>query len=337
MGFPPFLSSNQGRRKVTIVRFERSPSRNPFRFARHRDRISTVEFGGFLPRSSFISKRLLAGMSALSSPAQTAIAQRFSDLKARGEKALIPYITAGDPDLETTFKALEILDRNGADIIELGVPYSDPLADGPTIQAAATRSLRRGTKLDGILSGLSKLDLNAPVVLFTYYNPILRAGIPAFMEHIRTSGCSGLVVPDLPLEESQPLLDAANEVGIDPIMLVAPTSPVERMQAIAGRSSGFIYLVSTTGVTGMREQMAARVKDLIGDLRTQTDLPIAVGFGISGPEQAHQVIDWGADAAVVGSAFVKRLGDAESPEAGLEAIGTFCRELKAALAADWQG
>ena len=245
---------------------------------------------------------------------------------------MIPYVTAGDPDLATTFKALQVLDENGADIIELGVPYSDPLADGPVIQAAATRSLAQGTRLEGILQGLPELELSAPVVLFTYFNPILRVGIPEFLQQIREAGCSGLVVPDLPLEESQPLLDAATDVGLNVIMLVAPTSPVERMQEIADKSSGFIYLVSTTGVTGMRSEMASRVKDLIADLSARTELPIAVGFGISGPEQAHQVIEWGADAAVVGSAFVKKLGDAASPEEGLEAIGQFCRELKGAIA-----
>ena len=270
-------------------------------------------------------------MSALSPVAQTPIVQRFQELKARGEKALIPYVTAGDPDLATTFEALKVLDQNGADIIELGVPYSDPLADGPVIQAAATRSLAQGTRLESILSGLQALELNAPIVLFTYFNPILRMGILQFMQHIREGGCSGLVVPDLPLEEAQPLLNAAAEVGVNIIMLVAPTSPVERMQEIADKSSGFIYLVSTTGVTGMRAQMATRVKDLIGDLSSRTELPIAVGFGISGPEQAKQVIDWGADAAVVGSAFVKKLADASNSAEGLEAIGQFCRELKAAL------
>ena len=270
-------------------------------------------------------------MSTLSPVTQTPIVRRFQELKARGEKALIPYVTAGDPDLDTTFEALKVLDRNGADIIELGVPYSDPLADGPVIQAAATRSLAQGTRLDSILTGLSNLELNAPVVLFTYFNPILRMGIERFMQLIRDSGCSGLVVPDLPLEEAQPLLDAAAKVEVNIIMLVAPTSPVERMQEIADKSSGFIYLVSTTGVTGMRTQMAEKVKDLIGDLSSLTDLPIAVGFGISGPDQAKQVIEWGADAAVVGSAFVKKLADANTPTEGLAEIGQFCRDLKSAL------
>ncbi len=270
-------------------------------------------------------------MSSLSSVATTPIAKRFQELKARGEKALIPYVTAGDPDLATTFEALKLLDQNGADIIELGVPYSDPLADGPVIQAAATRSLAQGTRLEHILDGLPALNLSAPVVLFTYFNPILRVGIPQFMQRIKSSGCSGLVVPDLPLEESQPLLDAAAAVGVDVIMLVAPTSPLDRMQEISEKSSGFIYLVSTTGVTGMRSQMATRVKDLIADLRSRTELPIAVGFGISGPEQAKQVVNWGADAAVVGSAFVKKLGDAATPAAGLESVGQFCGELKGAI------
>ncbi|MEO0852060.1 MAG: tryptophan synthase subunit alpha [Cyanobacteria bacterium J06648_11] len=265
-------------------------------------------------------------------PAATPISRCLARLRDRGEKALIPYLTAGDPDLETTFAALDVLDRNGADMIELGIPYSDPLADGPVIQAAATRALARGTKLDDILSGLSKLDLNAPVIAFTYYNPILRLGIPTFIDKIAASGCSGMVVPDLPLEESQPLLDAARAAGIDIIMLVAPTSSPERMEAIARQSSGFVYLVSTTGVTGTRDEVADSVSTLLQSLKDKTDTPIAVGFGISKSEHARQVVEWGADAAVVGSAFVKRLGTAATPQVGLDEIASFCCELKTAIA-----
>ncbi|MEM6446080.1 MAG: tryptophan synthase subunit alpha [Cyanobacteria bacterium P01_D01_bin.123] len=271
------------------------------------------------------------GSAAVQSASTTEISRCFERLRVRGEKALIPYITAGDPDLETTFTALQVLDRNGADAIELGIPYSDPLADGPVIQAAATRALARGTKLDDILAGLARLELQAPIIAFTYYNPILRVGIPAFVAKLATSGCSGLVVPDLPLEEARPLLEAARAAQIDVIMLVAPTSAPERMQQIARQSSGFVYLVSTTGVTGARERLAARVPELLTVLRQQTHIPIAVGFGISKPEHARQVVEWGADAAVVGSAFVQRLGSTESPQAGLEAIGAYCRELKVAI------
>ncbi|MGQ9836498.1 MAG: tryptophan synthase subunit alpha [Cyanobacteriota bacterium] len=261
----------------------------------------------------------------------SSITARFQDLRQRGEKALIPYITAGDPDLSTTFAALQVLDQNGADLIELGVPYSDPLADGPVIQAAATRALNRGVTLKAILQGLSQLSLQAPLILFTYYNPIHQIGIPQFMERLRIAGCAGLVVPDLPLEEAQPLRQAAQAEQMDLILLVAPTSPVERMQQIAQHSSGFIYLISTTGVTGQRASLAERIPTLLQQLRQQTLLPIGVGFGISNPEQARQIALWGADAVIVGSAFVQRLAQAATPAQGLQQIGQFCRELKAAL------
>ncbi len=259
------------------------------------------------------------------------ITARFQDLRSRGEKALIPYITAGDPDLETTFAALQVLDQNGADLIELGVPYSDPLADGPVIQAAATRALSRGVTLSAILQGLSQLSLQAPLILFAYYNPIHQKGIPNFMHQLRQASCAGLVVPDLPLEEAGSLRQAAQAEEMDLILLVAPTSPVERMQQIAQQSSGFIYLVSTTGVTGERATLAERIPALLQQLRQQTPLPIGVGFGISTPEQARQIALWGADAAIVGSAFVQRLAKAPTPEQGLQHIGHFCRHLKAAL------
>jgi tryptophan synthase alpha chain len=253
-------------------------------------------------------------------------------LRDRGQCALIPFITAGDPDLETTAKALQILDRNGADVIELGIPYSDPLADGPVIQAAATRALQRGTRLENVLEMLKRItpQLRAPIVLFTYYNPILNRGIDTFFQQIAEAGAKGLVVPDLPLEEVEGVLQAAKAAGIEVVLLVAPTTPKDRIAAIAAQSQGFIYLVSVTGVTGMRTQVGTRVQELITDLRGVTDKPIGVGFGISQPSQAKQVMEWGADAVIVGSAFVKRLAEG-SPEQGLQAIEIFCRSLKAAI------
>ncbi|WNZ22771.1 tryptophan synthase subunit alpha [Leptolyngbya sp. NK1-12] len=253
-------------------------------------------------------------------------------LRDRGQCALIPFITAGDPDLETTAQALQLLDRSGADLIELGVPYSDPLADGPVIQAAATRALQRGTRLEQVLAMLETVSpkLKAPIILFTYYNPILNRGVETFLKDIAASGARGLVVPDLPLEEVESVLEAASHAGIEVTLLVAPTTPKERIAQIAARSQGFIYLVSVTGVTGMRTQVETRVQELITDLRGVTDKPIGVGFGISQPSQAKQVMEWGADAVIVGSAFVKRLAEG-SPEHGLQAIETYCRSLKAAL------
>ncbi|MBF2049737.1 MAG: tryptophan synthase subunit alpha [Leptolyngbya sp. IPPAS B-1204] len=253
-------------------------------------------------------------------------------LRDRGQCALIPFITAGDPDLETTAQALQLLDRSGADLIELGVPYSDPLADGPVIQAAATRALQRGTRLEQVLAMLETVSpkLKAPIILFTYYNPILNRGVETFLKDIAAAGARGLVVPDLPLEEVESVLEAASHAGIEVTLLVAPTTPKERIAQIAARSQGFIYLVSVTGVTGMRTQVETRVQELITDLRGVTDKPIGVGFGISQPSQAKQVMEWGADAVIVGSAFVKRLAEG-SPEHGLQAIETYCRSLKAAL------
>jgi len=263
------------------------------------------------------------------------VSECFERLRDQGRCALIPFLTAGDPDLETTAKALQILDRNGADLIELGVPYSDPLADGPVIQAAATRSLSKGTRLDDVLQLVKQVSptLRSPIILFMYYNPILNRGIESFLKEIAEVGAKGLVVPDLPLEEAEMLLRPAKEFGIELTLLVAPTSPPERIAAIAQQSQGFIYLVSTTGVTGMRSQMESRVKDSIAELRQVTDKAIGVGFGISQPEQAQQVMNWGADAAIVGSAFVKRLSEG-SPAEGLKAIEEFCRALKSAIAAD---
>ncbi|MCT7950895.1 tryptophan synthase subunit alpha [Ancylothrix sp. C2] len=263
------------------------------------------------------------------------ISQSFESLKKSNTIALIPFITAGDPDLETTAKALQLLDKSGADIIELGVPYSDPLADGPVIQAAATRALERGTKLEQVLEMLAGLtpNLKAPIILFTYYNPILNRGIDKFLQQIAGVGVKGLVVPDLPLEEAEALLKPASQYGIEIILLVAPTSPPERIKAISEKSQGFIYLVSVTGVTGMRGEIQSRVEDILTEMRQLTDKPIGVGFGISSPEQAKQVKNWGADAVIVGSAFVKRLADG-TPEQGLQAIGEFCQTLRNTINAD---
>jgi tryptophan synthase alpha chain len=260
------------------------------------------------------------------------VARRFQDLKRNSQCALIPFITAGDPDLATTAKAIEVLAQGGADLIELGVPYSDPLADGPTIQAAATRALQKGVALEDVLTIVKQVidKIDVPIILFTYYNPIHYRGIESFLKEIKQAGVSGLVVPDLPLEEAEVLLEPASKIGIEVTLLVAPTSSPERIKAIASYSQGFIYLVSVTGVTGARSQIATGIKELVADLHNTTDKPIGVGFGISSSEQARQVKEWGADAVIVGSAIVERLAQDDS-EAGLKAIGEFCKSLKAAI------
>lgn len=263
----------------------------------------------------------------------TSISQCFQTLRSRQQRAFIPFITAGDPDLETTAEALRILDRNGADMIELGVPYSDPLADGPVIQAAATRALAKGVNLKQVLEMIESVrpDLQAPIILFTYYNPILNLGIKPFLKQISQVGVRGLVVPDLPVDESTELLETAASIGVEVILLVAPTSSKERIEMIAQKSQGFIYLVSVTGVTGVRSQVQGRVKNLLEQMHQMTDKPISVGFGISDSQQARQITDWGADGVIVGSAFVKRLAQG-SPKEGLQAIESLCRELKGAIA-----
>ncbi len=200
------------------------------------------------------------------------------------------------------------------------------------IQAAATRALHRGTKLEQVLEMLQGITpkLRSPIILFTYYNQILHRGIDKFLSSVAAAGVAGLVVPDLPLEEAADLLQPAKEMGIDVILLIAPTSSAERIEAIARSSLGFIYLVSVTGVTGVRSQLENRVSDLLKQIRGVTEKPIGVGFGISDAAQALQVKEWGADAAIVGSAFVKRLAEG-TPEQGLNAIAQFCQTLKAAI------
>lgn len=260
------------------------------------------------------------------------VSAQFEQLRAKGQAALIPFITTGDPSLEITAKALLELDRNGADLIELGIPYSDPLADGPVIQAAATRALSQGTKLSDVIELVRTVSpqLRSPLILFTYYNPILNLGIEQFLQQIYDAGARGLVVPDLPLEESEGLLEPAARIGIEVILLVAPTSPPARLESIAKKSQGFIYLVSSVGVTGVRSQVGKNVQSMIETLRTFTDKPIGVGFGISQPEHARQVVEWNADAVIVGSAIVKRLAE----DNGLNGIGELCRSLKRSMHRD---
>jgi len=263
---------------------------------------------------------------------KSAISSCFERLRAEGRCALMPFLTAGDPNLATTRAALLALQEAGADLVELGIPYSDPLADGPVIQAAAGRALAAGTTLAGVLELLSSLkgELKLPVVLFTYSNPLLNCGMESFCQQAAAAGAAGLLVPDLPLEEAERLSPIAAAAGLDLVLLVAPTTPPQRMARIVAASRGFTYLVSVTGVTGVRSQVATRVEDLLAQLRAVTDKPIGVGFGISEPEQAAQIKAWGADAAIVGSAFVKRLAQG-TPEEGLRAIADFCFKLKQAL------
>ena len=246
----------------------------------------------------------------------------------------MPFLMAGDPDLSSTRAALLSLQAAGADLIELGIPYSDPLADGPVIQAAASRALGSGTTPGRVLEMLTGLkgELQIPVILFTYSNPLLNRGMEAFCRDAAAAGAAGLVVPDLPLEEAEKLSAIASDHGLDLVLLVAPTTPSDRMGRIAAASRGFTYLVSVTGVTGVRTNLESRVADLVQQLKAMGPTPVAVGFGISGPEQARQVRDWGADGAIVGSALVKVMAQAYSQQGDIAAAaGQFCTQLRSAL------
>ncbi|KAL3510754.1 hypothetical protein ACH5RR_030155 [Cinchona calisaya] len=287
-----------------------------------------------LAASNLAGKSFKPPMATLATiPAAAGLSETFSKLKEQGKVALIPYITAGDPDLSTTAEALKVLDACGSDIIELGVPYSDPLADGPVIQAAATRSLARGTNFNKIISMLKDVvpQLSCPIALFSYYNPILKHGVEKFMITVRDAGIHGIVVPDVPLEETEILRKEATKNKLELVLLTTPTTPTARMKAIAEASEGFLYLVSSVGVTGARASVSNRVQSLLIDIKEATSKPVAVGFGISKPEHVKQVAGWGADGVIVGSALVRILGEAKSPEEGLKELEIFTKSLKAAL------
>ncbi|KAF6168544.1 hypothetical protein GIB67_005156 [Kingdonia uniflora] len=281
----------------------------------------------------FISTKSFIPMASITVAQTIGLSETFAKLKQQGRVALIPYITAGDPNLSTTAEALKVLDSCGSDIIELGIPYSDPLADGPVIQAAATRALARGTNFDAILSMLKEVvpQISCPIALFSYYNPILKRGVEQFMITIKDVGIHGLVVPDVPLEETEILRKEALKNGIELVLLTTPTTPINRMKAIVDVSEGFVYLVSSIGVTGARQSVSLRVQSLLQEIKEATTKPVAVGFGISKPEQVKQVAGWGADGVIVGSAMVRILGEAKSPEEGLKELETFTKSLKAVL------
>jgi len=270
----------------------------------------------------------------MSVPAQSAasrIPRRFAELKGRGELGLVAYLTAGDPTLEATERIVLAAAEAGADVIELGVPFSDPLADGPTIQRASERALRSGTTLAGVLALAARIRAKAdvPLVLFSYFNPILQMGFEKFAAESAAAGADGVLVTDLTPEEASEFRSAVRARGLDTIFLAAPTSTDERLEKIAGVSSGFLYLISRTGVTGAREALPEDLPALIRRARAVTSLPIAVGFGISLP--GHVSILGGlADAAVVGSALVTEIERAASADAAARAVAELVRSLKVA-------
>ena len=248
--------------------------------------------------------------------------------------SLIAYVTCGDPDLATTREVILAAIDAGASVIELGVPFSDPLADGPVIQRAAQRALAGGTSLIRVLELVKavRADVRAPIVLFTYYNPVLQFGLPAFAETAAKVGVDGVIVVDLPPEEAAPLAADAERAGLDLVHLVAPTSTRDRLRVIARASRGFIYMVSLTGVTGERVALGNGIADQIRGLRLVTTKPICVGFGIGRPEQVAEVGKL-ADGVVVGSAIVRVVEEHATSPSLVTKVGDFIEQLKAPLRA----
>jgi tryptophan synthase alpha chain len=261
------------------------------------------------------------------------IAQTFKNLRLKGEKALIPYVTAGDPSLAATKKLLFALEAAGADLIEIGVPFSDPTADGPVIQRASERSLKNGASLTAVLDlvGTVRPGIGVPLVLFGYYNPILTFGPERFAARAREVGVDGILVVDLPPEESNELRRYTDPLGIDFISLVTPTCDDERLGKISDDASGFLYYVSVTGVTGTRSSLPPDTEGNIARIRAMTDLPVVVGFGIANPATAARAAR-AADGVVVGSALVSIVELHERDENGLvHEVEGFIRSMKAPL------
>jgi tryptophan synthase alpha chain len=266
----------------------------------------------------------------------------FQRLREQGRKAIMPFVTAGDPDLATTAVLINELIARGADLIEVGIPYSDPIADGPVIAASYHRALMRGVKVAHIFQTMRTLRaegsarLNeAPMVAMVSYAIVIRLGIDRFLNEAATAGFDGLIVPDLPLEESEGLLEKASHRDLKLIQLITPTTPRDRAVAIARRTTGFIYYVSVAGITGERTSIPPEVADDISWLREQTDLPICIGFGISQPEHIRQLAPL-VDGLIVGSALVRRLAEAINlpRQEVVREIGDFVSELAAAAAPD---
>jgi len=256
------------------------------------------------------------------------IADSFTNLKRQGKKGFIPFITAGDPDLSTTEKLLVTLAHSGATLIELGVPFTDPMADGPVIQRASERALRNNFGLQEILDTVARArkQVDVPIILFSYYNPLFQFGLKRLAESAKNAGLDGVLVTDLSPEEAGEFQSELRACDLDMIFLVAPTSTDERLKLVAERASGFIYAVSRAGVTGTRETVSAEAEKLVNRLRKFSELPVAVGFGISSAAQVADVHRY-ADAVVVGSAIVAEMERLQSSPDLVERIGNFLTGL----------
>ena len=257
------------------------------------------------------------------------ISERFTRLRATGTTGLVTYVTAGDPGLEQSAGIIKRLDRAGADVIELGVPFSDPLADGPVIQRATERALAAGTTLPKVLGMLAAIreDISAPVVIFSYANPILRMGLPKFVQEAQKAGVDGVLTLDMPPEEGEAFRTAFAGAGIDTIFLLSPTTTVERIRTASDLGSGFLYGISRLGVTGVRDTIDDSARQLAERVKAETDMPLALGFGLSRPEHVKAVGQW-ADAAVVGSALVKVIAEHGQGPGLLDQVEGYVRWLR---------
>ena len=257
------------------------------------------------------------------------IADVFTALRGAPAPGLVAYVTAGDPDLARTADILVALGRAGADVIEVGIPFSDPLADGPVIQRASERALASGATLRGALRMIreTRSKIAAPIVLFTYANPVLRMGEAAFVKEAADAGVDGVLVLDLPIEEAGPFRGRLIDADLDPIFLLSPTTSDDRIRVSSALGRGFLYVISRLGVTGARDQVATDAEALVRRIRAHSDLPLAIGFGISRPEHVAEVGRW-ADAAVVGSALVNVIAEHGADPAVAERAGDYVRWLK---------
>jgi len=260
------------------------------------------------------------------------IETRFNELSKRGEKALVVYLTAGDPSLPKTEELILALDAAGVDVLEIGVPFSDPTADGPIIAAASQRALRKGTTLHSILDMIERIRRTSeiPIVLFGYYNPIFIYGNEIFAKRAEASGVDGILVVDLPPEESAELRQYTDRLGIDFISLIAPTTSDERIRKISKHATGFLYYISITGVTGTKKPLLDDIKMDMKRIRRITTLPVVVGFGISTPQQSAQIAPY-ADGLVIGSAFVRMIEENSGEDNLVHIVSRYAADIKKSL------
>ncbi len=260
------------------------------------------------------------------------IDQMFETLKQKQKKALITFITAGDPDLNVTKEAVIEMEKNGADLVELGVPFSDPVAEGPVIQAANIRSLKAGTQLDRIFTMVRDLRQNTqiPLVFLMYYNSILVYGTERFFQNCAACGIDGIIIPDLPFEESSEIEEETQKYSVYQIQLLAPTSTPERIQKICAKAKGFLYCVSSLGVTGLRKDFQTDFEAMFEPINRYATVPTCIGFGISSPEQVCQLKGY-SDGLIVGSAFVREIEKGNTAEEKIERVGMLAHQLKSAF------